>query len=84
MGNVLNNIVAVPVGVIEAGNGHDAAPVQSSFKIKLSAENDELLELNTIDIIFSGEGAGMLNENSYLQLKNITITIDSPIDVDFN
>lgn len=84
MGNVLNNIVAVPVGAIEAGNGYDAEPVQSSFKIKLSAENDELLELNTIDIIFSGEGAGMLNENSYLQLKNITITIDSPIDVDFN
>lgn len=84
MGEVLENITAEPVGVIEAGNGHDAEAVQSSFKIKLSAENDELLDLNTIDIIFNGEGAGMLNENSYLQLKNITITIDSPINMDFN
>lgn len=83
-GHKLNNIVAQVEGAVAAGTGYNDAPAESTFKIKLSALNGELKDLCDIDIILEGSGAGVLNKNSYLQLKDITLTIDQPIIVDMN
>ncbi len=83
-GRKLENIVAEVVGSIAKGTGYTGEPAESSFKIKLSALNGELEQLNTIDVVFKGKGAGVLNEKSYLQLKEITLTVDQPIIVDMN
>ena len=83
-GRELRNITASFEGRVAAGNGHLNEPVHSFLKIKLNAENGELEQLNTIDVKMKGTGAGVLNENAYLQLMNMAITIDKPIIVDMN
>ena len=83
-GNVLKNIEVTTTDVIARGNGHLKEPVLSVVKMKLSSLEGELKLLNSIDIIMNGNGAGKFNENAYLQLKNIALTFDSPLILDFN
>lgn len=83
-GNELNGITATFDEKVAAGNGHTNEPVHSVLKIRMNAEGNELELLNTIDVKMKGNGAGVLNKNAYLQLKNINITVDKPIIVDMN
>lgn len=94
-GNKLNDIHATLVGEdgavekqIKPGNGYKngklTEPVASSFKIKLTAKNNQLKDLNTLDIKLHGIGSGVLNENEYLQITKLSIVIDEPVIVDMN
>ena len=73
---------------IAAGNGYVdgklAAPVESVVTIKLSTTDGELGDLNVLDIVIKGNGAGVLNANEYIQIKNMSVKIDDPIEVDMN
>ncbi|MBR3884421.1 MAG: hypothetical protein IKJ31_06650 [Bacteroidaceae bacterium] len=87
-GTVLENINVVFDNNIAAGegivNGVVGAPVTSTVKVKLSATNNELAKLNTLDVVFHGVGEGVLNSNEYIKLSKMSITIDDPIIVDMN
>ncbi len=88
-GNRLNGITAEIDGDIAMGNGMTVddmvtEPVKSTIKIKLSAKNGELEELCDLDIELHGIGSGALNEREYLQIKNMSISIDKPLVVDMN
>ena len=87
-GNRLSGITVKVQGVVDAGNGMDGAvvtePVKSAVEINLSALNGELAKLYTLDINFEGKGSGRFNANEYIQLKDITVTIDESISVDLN
>lgn len=87
-GNRLSGITVKVQGVVDAGNGMDGAvvtePVKSAVEINLSAFNGELAKLYTLDINFEGKGCGRFNANEYIQLKDITVTIDESISVDLN
>ena len=73
---------------IAAGNGYVdgklSAPVESVVTIKLSTTDGELGDLNVLDIVIKGNGAGVLNANEYIQIKNMSVKIDDPIEVDMN
>ena len=87
-GNRLNGITVKVGGVISAGKGMDGAtvtdPVSSSIEIDLSAVNGELDKLYSIDLTVEGTGNGKFNANEYIQLKDISVTIDDEIIVDMN
>lgn len=70
---------------IKAGNGHTEEPVTTAVKIKLSAAQGCIDELCDLDIKLNGTGNNVtLNENAYIMLENMSITIDKPIVVDMN
>lgn len=88
-GNRLYGITAEIEGNIAMGNGMDnndevTEPVESSIEIKLGAMNGELEELCDLDILLHGTGSGAFNNREYLQIKNMSVTIDKPLVVDMN
>lgn len=87
-GRLLQNVSVSVDGRVAAGNGMEngrvTAPVSSSFKVELRATGNELVELNTIDLVFEGRGSGELNTNEYLKIEKISLTINRPIEVDLN
>ena len=87
-GNRLNGIKVIISGIISAGKGMDGAavtePVSSPVEIDLSAVNGELDKLYSIDLTVEGSGNGKFNANEYIQLKDISVTIDDEIIVDMN
>lgn len=71
--------------VIKAGKGHDAEPVATNVKAVLSAADGTIEKICNLDIILNGHGYNVkLNENAYVTLRNISVTIDEPIIVDLN
>ena len=84
----LDNVSINVSNEIAAGNGYEdgklTAPVESVVKVNLKATNGELSDLNVIDIVINGSGAGALNANEYIQIKNISVKIDEAIEVDMN
>lgn len=81
--------------LIKAGKGYKSEPVLSKVKITLSATNGELEKLNDIEISFKGFGKKytnengnevniVLNENDYIILQNMSVSIEEPIIVDMN
>ena len=87
-GRVLTGVTVDVQGVIAAGNGMDGAtvtePVNSSVAIKMSAVNGELERLYKLGMTFEGSGSGRLNSNEYIQIQNMSITVDDDIVVDLN
>ena len=70
---------------IKAGNGHNEEPVATVVKIKLSVAQGCIDKLSDLDIKLNGQGNNVtLNENAYIVLDNMSITIDKPIIVDMN
>ena len=70
---------------IKAGNGHNEEPVATVVKIKLSVAQGCIDKLCDLDIKLNGQGNNVtLNENAYIVLDNMSITIDKPIIVDMN
>ncbi len=71
--------------VIKAGKGHDAEPVATNVKAVLSAADGTIEKICNLDIKLNGHGYNVkLNENAYVTLRNISVTIDEPIIVDLN
>lgn len=90
-GNKIDAIVANLVDengkpvTIKAGNGHDAEPVATNVKIELSAAEGTIEKLCNLDIKLNGHGYNVkLNENAYITLRNISVTVEEPIIVDLN
>ena len=75
-------------GDIMSGNGYNKGeltkPIRSEVIVKISTTNGELSELSIIDFTIKGSGSGSLNANEYIQIKNISVKIDKPIEVDLN
>lgn len=75
-------------GDIMPGNGYNKGvltkPIRSEVIVKISTTNGELSELSIIDFTIKGSGSGALNANEYIQIKNISVKIDKPIEVDLN
>ena len=70
---------------IKAGSGHNEEPVATVVKIKLSVAQGCIDKLCDLDIKLNGQGNNVtLNENAYIVLENMSITIDKPIIVDMN
>ncbi len=70
---------------IKAGSGHNEEPVATVVKIKLSVAQGCIDKLCDLDIKLNGQGNNVtLNENAYIMLENMSITIDKPIVVDMN
>lgn len=70
---------------IKAGSGHNEEPVATVVKIKLSVAQGCIDKLCDLDIKLNGLGNNVtLNENAYIVLENMSITIDKPIIVDMN
>lgn len=84
----LDNVVVDVSGEIAAGKGYKdgklTEPVETTVTIKLSAKEGELDDLSIIDFVINGSGSGALNINEYIQIKNMSIKIDEPIEVDLN
>lgn len=84
----LDGIKVEVVGEILAGNGYEngrlTEPVGSEVAIKISAADGQLADLDILDFVVKGSGAGVLNANEYIQIKNISLRIDEPIEVDMN
>lgn len=84
----LDNVVVDVSGEIAAGKGYKdgklTEPVETTVTIKLSAKEGELGDLSIIDFVINGSGSGALNINEYIQIKNMSIKIDEPIEVDLN
>ena len=87
-GAELKNITVSVDGSVAAGNGMAGSkvtePVKSSFKVSLSAADNELCRLNTIDLRLCGKGSGALNTNEYIKIENMSVTIAKPLEVDLN
>lgn len=70
---------------IKAGKGHNEAPVATNVKIELSVADGQIEKICNLDIKLNGHGYNVtLNENAYIELKNIEVTIEEPIIVDMN
>lgn len=84
----LDGIKVEVVGEILAGNGYEngrlTEPVGSEVAIRISAADGQLADLDILDFVVKGSGAGVLNANEYIQIKNISLRIDEPIEVDMN
>ena len=82
----LDGIKVEVVGEILAGNGYEngrlTEPVGSEVAIRISAADGQLADLDILDFVVKGSGAGVLNANEYIQIKNISLRIDEPIEVD--
>ena len=84
----LDGIKVEVIGEILAGNGYEngelTEPVGSEVAIRISAADGQLADLDILDFVIKGSGAGVLNANEYIQIKNISLRIDEPIEVDMN
>lgn len=83
-GNVLPNITAVTDKPIKAGTGYKNAAVDTDIVITLSCTNNELKDLCDLDILLTTDGGGQLNEKDYIILKNMVLSINKPIEANFN
>lgn len=87
-GNRLHGIKVDVKGNITAGKGMDGGrvtdPVVSVVDLQLSSLNGELDRLANLDIRVGGKGSGRFNANEYIQLKDISVTINENIAVDLN
>ena len=84
----LDGIKVEVFGEIVAGNGYKdgklTEPVGGEVAIRISATDGQLADLDIIDFVIKGSGSGALNANEYIQIKNISLSIDKPIEVDMN
>ena len=84
----LDGIKVEVFGEIVAGNGYKdgklTEPVGGEVAIRISATDGQLADLDIIDFVVKGSGSGALNANEYIQIKNMTLSIDKPIEVDMN
>jgi hypothetical protein len=87
-GKVLKGISVSVEGSVASGNGMSGGkvtdPVMSGIKVLLSAKDNELVKLNTIDLKLVGVGKGTLNTNEYIKIEKMTINIEKPVEVDLN
>lgn len=87
-GKELKGISVSVEGCVASGNGMSGGkvtdPVMSGIKVLLSAKDNELVKLNTIDLKLVGVGKGTLNTNEYIKIEKMTINIEKPVEVDLN
>lgn len=87
-GKLLRNVVAEMVGAVAAGNGYVdgvmAAPAESAIDITLSAGNGELEKIRDIELVIKGEGSGVFNSNEYIQISELSLTVEEGIEVNLN
>lgn len=88
-GNLFNDITFVLEGEIKQGNevlldGVIGEPVESKIKVGFSTQNGTLDNLYRIDIKLIGKGKGAINVNEYIQLTDISLSIDDYIVLDLN
>ena len=73
-------------GEIAPGAGYvfGAEPVVSHLKFKITSKSENLDMIDRIDIKLVGTGRGVLNENEYIRLTDISLTVDDYIVLDLN
>ncbi len=97
-GRTLPNIEAIFTNengedaVIKAGKGYSSEATESKVIVTLSAKNGELELLKDLKMTFKGNGDKetnggntiILNENDFIKLQNMSISIEEPIIIDMN